>query len=287
MIVDSAQYPRQIQLSVSISNLTESESFELSVCGKRVHSADTTGVWWRRPKAHQFPNVGFSKPVRQFCLQESAASFEGWLHSCAPKVINPLSADSYASHKVAQLTRAAKAGLHIPDTIVTNSQEEAKMFVSSSSKSTVFKVLTGARFLFADTRRITQEHCAFFDALANAPIILQREVVGKRDIRVTIIDRDVFAAEIVPNHKSAQLDWRLDASANILRHALPVNLETSLVDFVKSLGLRYGAIDMALDPNGNYVFLEINPGGQFLFVEIHSGQPISAAIAKALISGPP
>jgi hypothetical protein len=40
---------------------------------------------------------------------------------------------------------------------------------------------------------------------------------------------------------------------------------------------------MRLNPKGEYVFLEVNPGGQFLFCEIHGGQPISSALAKALI----
>ena len=51
----------------------------------------------------------------------------------------------------------------------------------------------------------------------------------------------------------------------------------------RRLGFRFGAIDMILNTNGEYVFLEINPGGQWLFVEIHAGLPISDAIADALI----
>ena len=55
----------------------------------------------------------------------------------------------------------------------------------------------------------------------------------------------------------------------------------------RSLGLRYGAADLILSTEGEYVFLEVNPGGQFLFVEIQAGVPISDAIADALVSGPP
>jgi D-alanine-D-alanine ligase-like ATP-grasp enzyme len=49
------------------------------------------------------------------------------------------------------------------------------------------------------------------------------------------------------------------------------------------LGLRYGAIDLRLTPQGEYVFLEINPGGQFLFCEIHAGVPITRKLAAALL----
>jgi hypothetical protein len=56
---------------------------------------------------------------------------------------------------------------------------------------------------------------------------------------------------------------------------------------MRRLGLVYGAIDLRLTPEGRYVFLEINPSGQFLYVEHATGQPITAALAKALIEGPP
>jgi glutathione synthase/RimK-type ligase-like ATP-grasp enzyme len=52
---------------------------------------------------------------------------------------------------------------------------------------------------------------------------------------------------------------------------------------MQNLGLVYGAIDLRLTPDGQYVFLEINPAGQFLFVEKATGQRISAALAHALL----
>ncbi|HEV2498313.1 MAG TPA: hypothetical protein VGY31_01885 [Terriglobia bacterium] len=181
------------------------------------------------------------------------------------------------------MAQAVEMGLPVPETIVTNSPEDARIFLSASPQSSVFKVLTGARFFFADTRRITADHYDFLDALEFAPIILQREVEDKRDIRATVIDDEVFAAEIVPNHQGARLDWRLDASASVLAHRLPDSVSDSLVLLVRRLGLRYGAIDLALRSDGCYVFLEINPGGQFLFAEIHAGLPISTALARALL----
>ena len=56
---------------------------------------------------------------------------------------------------------------------------------------------------------------------------------------------------------------------------------------MRRLGLVYGAIDLRLTPEGQYVFLEINPAGQFLYVERATGQPITAALAKALLEGRP
>jgi glutathione synthase/RimK-type ligase-like ATP-grasp enzyme len=54
---------------------------------------------------------------------------------------------------------------------------------------------------------------------------------------------------------------------------------------MRRLGLEYGAIDLRLTPDGDYVFFEVNPGGQFLFVEHACGLPISAALAAHLARG--
>jgi len=54
---------------------------------------------------------------------------------------------------------------------------------------------------------------------------------------------------------------------------------------MRRLGLEYGAIDLRLTPEGQYVFLEINPAGQFLWIEMATGQKIAAALA-ACLAGP-
>jgi hypothetical protein len=49
---------------------------------------------------------------------------------------------------------------------------------------------------------------------------------------------------------------------------------------MRGLGLEYGAIDLRLTPDGEYVFLEVNPAGQFLFVEHACGLPVSRVLAR-------
>ena len=52
---------------------------------------------------------------------------------------------------------------------------------------------------------------------------------------------------------------------------------------MQRLGLRYGAADFRVAPDGDLVFLEVNPAGQWLFVEYATGQPIAAALADLLV----
>jgi len=54
---------------------------------------------------------------------------------------------------------------------------------------------------------------------------------------------------------------------------------------MRRLGLEYGAIDMRVTPDGEYVFLKVNPAGQFLYVENSAGLPIADAMADHLLKG--
>ncbi len=47
---------------------------------------------------------------------------------------------------------------------------------------------------------------------------------------------------------------------------------------MKALKINFGAIDMILTPEGEYVFLEVNPNGQWGWIEKLTGMPISQVI---------
>lgn len=56
------------------------------------------------------------------------------------------------------------------------------------------------------------------------------------------------------------------------------------MQLTKTLGLAYGAIDMIVTPDGEYVFLEINPTGQYQWLEALTGLRISGANWPAALS---
>src|SRR6185312_12158775 len=107
------------------------------------------------------------------------------------------------------------------------------------------------------------------------------------ELRITVVGRQVFAAEIHSQHSNhTRHDWRrYDRYATpYFRHELPGALQRRCIALVERMGLCYGAIDMVLTPDGRYVFLEINPNGQYLWIEQATGLPISDAICDLLTS---
>lgn len=71
--------------------------------------------------------------------------------------------------------------------------------------------------------------------------------------------------------------------ATMEAYELPSKIKNLLLKLMDSLGLVYGAIDMRLRPNGDYIFLEINPSGQWLFVEDGTGLPITKTFSELMI----
>lgn len=126
-------------------------------------------------------------------------------------------------------------------------------------------------------------------AMRRAPMILQREIMKRSDIRVVVVDDQVFATRILSQaHDETQVDWRkgvrLDLEHEVME--LPTSLATACKAITRDLGLRFSAIDMVEDGDGRFWFLEANPNGQWAWIEQRTGAPITAAIVDALALEP-
>jgi len=285
IILDTAGYPDDWCLTL-LPNQDDEANWILHAKDFAIKSNKLAGVWWRRPNSHRISKEVKDRKVRGFCMDEARAAFLGWIHCLGNRVVNPVAAESAANRKPFQLLKAKEVGLRIPQTVITNDPEEARRFLDGQGERAIFKTLTGVQWQFAETRQYKGEYSGTLAKVRYAPVIFQEMVKAELDIRVTIVDWTAFTVSIKPDHPFAQLDWRLDAAAAIEPHQLPKEIEDKLLNFLRELGLRFGAIDLRLTPEGEYVFLEVNPSGQFLFCEIHAGQPISRALAASLLRGP-
>lgn len=61
-----------------------------------------------------------------------------------------------------------------------------------------------------------------------------------------------------------------------------MEINTKLVDYVRSFGLSFGVIDSIITPDDEFIFLEINPNGQWAWLEHKTGLNISQAFAERL-----
>ncbi len=83
----------------------------------------------------------------------------------------------------------------------------------------------------------------------------------QRDIRVTVMDNDIHAVSLSgkENGEKQRLDIRRDNMRDVQYELteMPDDVRRSVIRYHKSYGLRFSAIDMAIDQDGNWILFEI------------------------------
>ncbi len=195
--------------------------------------------------------------------------------------------DGAAAHKPWQLKLAKQAGLVLPETLMTNDPDEAREFWRRHPGAVIYKPFLQTYNAWRETRLLRPEEEELAAAVRFAPVIFQRYVPGVLDLRITVIGDRVLAAEANLENGEYKVDVRFNTNITYRPHQLPDAVSAKLLAFMRRLGLEYGAIDMRVTPEGEYVFFEVNPAGQFLYVEQAAGLPITAALAAHLASAAP
>jgi glutathione synthase/RimK-type ligase-like ATP-grasp enzyme len=284
VVADLSQYPQLAQLSVRYGCCGD-RSFELAMGGRPHDLADFGAIWWRRPQQPQVSDDLAHETHRLFAANESAEALAGLWHALDAFWVNDPARDHVAHRKVLQLRRAQECGLTLPDTLITNDPARARMFVDGHGyRDVVYKAFSALEHEWRETRLLRHEELGLLDYVRYAPVIFQEYVEAVYDLRVTIVGDSVFPAAIHSQETSYPVDFRMDMTNATIRPVdLPADVEARLKDYMRALGLQYGAIDMRLRADGTYMFLEINPAGQWLFVEQVTEQPIAATLARLLV----
>jgi glutathione synthase/RimK-type ligase-like ATP-grasp enzyme len=102
-----------------------------------------------------------------------------------------------------------------------------------------------------------------------------------------VVGEQVFAAEVHVASKWKQYDDLHRCSVNhghITAFKMTESTMESCISLVKSLGLRYAAVDFIKDKDDRLIFLEANPTGDWYWIENHTKLPITKAMVD-LIAG--
>lgn len=252
---------------------------------------DTSRVraaYFRRPGRPMALAV-LSDDLQTFCASEWHASLQSLYWSLGECWLNAPHCIALAEDKIRQLVTARQLGFRLPDTLLTNDPMSASAFgrkgplIGKPLRNALLREGSSERVIF--TTRIDTSSLVRPLEISSCPVIFQREITKRYDIRATVVGNRVFTAAIHSQDDDAtRVDWRHTSSPNLLHtvHSLPKELEEKCIALTRRLGLRFGAIDFVLDLKGNYWFLEINPNGQWGWIETRTGLPIAAAIVSEL-----
>ena len=266
------------------------DAWTVDLEGNKIDFNKVRAAYLRRPGTPPANKVVKQGAARRYCEVEWGAALTAALNSLGERWLNSPLAILAAENKPRQLSLAYSLGFAIPDTLVTNDLKKTQCLISEGT--CVAKPLREAlleengeeRVIF--TNRLNKLVETDGLKVSIAPVIFQREIKKRSDIRATVVGDNVFAAEILSqDFDETKTDWRRGSRPDLQHrpHELPDNLQKKCVLLVRALGLRFGAVDLILDQGGGYWFLEVNPNGQWAWIENRTGLPLTQAIVDELV----
>jgi MvdC family ATP-grasp ribosomal peptide maturase len=283
-------FPSLVKLSARAGD--ERAALLLTETGDETSVAEVRAVWARKLWTPRLDH-DLDERYRAMCVNESAAALEGFLDALHNAVwVNNLDHQRHAENKQRQLRLAARAGLRVPRTLVTNDAVAARQFFAETEGETVAKLLRpltvsmDADTPFVYTNRVREEDLVQAEALRHSPMVFQELIPKSYELRVACVAGEAFAGALDATGTSrGHTDWRRAAPEECRwqQAQLPAEVARSLQVLMSDLGLVFGAVDLICTPDSEYVFLEVNPGGEWGMLERDLGLPISEAIAKALL----
>lgn len=280
-LIDTAAFPSSLALTLHLEDGARSWRGRLGP--STIDFDSLRAIWWRRPQPYVLdPAIDPGSAI--FAYSECHEAMAGMWHGLTTNWVNPPAADEIAHHKPMQLALASRLGLTIPDTLITNDAASAQEFISTHGhENIIYKTFLALEQNWRETRILKEDELGLIAQVRLAPVIFQRFVPAVCDLRVTVFGDEIHATEIVSAPDAYVFDYRVDLSAVSMSEAqLPASVACGILSLLRALGLQYGAVDLRLTPDGEYVFLEVNPAGEFLFVEERTNQDLSGAMARLL-----
>jgi glutathione synthase/RimK-type ligase-like ATP-grasp enzyme len=267
----------------------------IAVDGRAIDLSAVQSVWLWRPTPTPYLGEPSDEATRiqSYIVREFSAVLSSlWRSMHARWVPAQQATISRAEDRPLQLSIARRAGFRVPQSLVTNSVDDAIRFleriggsvITKAPSDTIARHFTTQMFPFTTSLRACD--LASLDTIRHAPVLLQEQIPKSAELRVTVVGDRVLAARIdsQSTHHTKD-DWRRYDLAHTPHSPcdLPARVANACLRVARDLDLRYGAIDLILTPAGEYVFLEINPNGQFGWIEDRTGLPIGAALCDELL----
>ncbi len=285
----------QLRVRYSITAESSKPDIEFAVGQHQLDPSRVSAVLLRQFDLNEVNFYG-NEAVRAFSFQQWAQAFQILQSNLACEWISNPDATIQSNDRIRQLSAAETVGFDIPPTLITNDSTAAKDFYRLHDGDVVLKalhhhsVLVGTKMYSAYARTINDSELLMLDEdLAGAPCILQQRLAKKSELRVTVIGKEVFAAELGSNF--LREDHDIDIHRNLCASNFPIEKVEYLPDrilngcisLVKSLGLKYGAIDFAIEKDSDRpIFLELNPTGEWYWIERTTGLKMTEAVADLI-----
>ena len=279
---------RESQITSSIDHAIASHDLN---SGGSAMPFEFSGVWNRGFTFGSLPSERTAENLIYFewkyylsYLLQDSARLALWMNSAG--------SIAHSSNRLVQLRDAASFGFHVPATIVTNDPRRAREFARAHSVIAIKQICGGGDHQLADrslsTKRLTDADDYAFDQVTYCPSMLQEYIDKELELRITIVRDHIYCAAIESQkHERCSVDSRMFRGTGLTYYPYELDSSTKsrLIGLVRHYGLNYAAIDIILDRQGRYVFLEVNSSGQWQGIETFTGDNVTETIVRALSGG--
>jgi ATP-grasp ribosomal peptide maturase len=280
---DTSWFPRQLVLDARLS--TEGRWMgELSTPHRAVDLEAIRSIWYRDPSAFSFAE-DMTEVERVYAYREARLGFGGVLASLDVLWVNHPNRAADASYKPLQLATAARCGLTIVPTVITNSPEAVRRLAAESPAGVVCKslgpntVTEGGQLTVAYTHRLTAEDLADLAGAEATATQAQQWVNKTHEARVVVVGQCMFTILIRAGSPASRADYPALSYEWV---DTPPKVEKGLRAYLAEMGLAYAAVDFAIDTDERWIFLESNSSGQYFWLQSQTGAPITHALADLL-----
>lgn len=287
---DLGWFPQCLTLDAELSEHGQWTGY-LRTAERAVRLDRLRSVWCRGPTVFNFPG-DLSRERRQHVEREARLGLGGVLSTLPVLWMNHPQRDADHAYKPRQLALAARCGLDVPRTLVTNQADAVRRFGADTRNGLVIKVLgsnvlhEGGQRKFAATNKLSDDDLADLGGVEQTAHQFQEWVPKSHEVRVIAVGAELFAVGIHTDDPAAHVDWRLNYDA--LRYTVekvPPPIANRVRAFLSASGLTFSALDFVITPDGRWVFLESNSTGQYGWLSTTLGTAVSDAIANLLAQG--
>lgn len=287
--IDPGDFPASMRLAAT--NQGKGWVGQLRTDHVTVELERVRSVYYRRPTRFTFP-AGMSEADRAYGCAEARMGLGGVLSALDCLYVNHPHSAARAEYKPLQQTIAARAGLTMPTTLISNDHAAAAEFAQIVTGPVVCKTLSSLALgdhsgapLITYTTRVNVDDIDP-NAFAASAHCLQAWVDKAYDVRVTMVGRRPYGVAIHANSQAAYIDWRADYG--VLRYSPiqpPAEVTAAMGRYLELLDLSFGAFDFGVTRDGRWLAYECNPNGQWLWLEHQTNIDISTALADLLAVG--
>jgi len=257
---------------------------------------DITSFWYRRG------NFSFELPLFQAettiqyrenlesTLKHETVILKYLLHFLLKKKRSLGNYNDIKVNKLINLHIAASCGLKVPQTLISSSKNQIADFLSE--KKCITKPISEVFFIsdstysgIAYTSLVEEQHLKEKDDLF-FPSLVQENIEKKYELRIFYLNGKCYSMAIFSQlDRQTVVDFRnynVERPNRGIPFVLPNEILTKVKKFMAEIELISGSIDMIVDVNNNYYFLEVNPVGQFGMVSTPCNYFLEKKLAKFL-----